>query len=130
MEAEAEVAVRHSAGSRASPKALAPSCATGPLLLLMDRCGTRLPGPVRQLASREAEVVEADRFDACVRWPWRWRLCFDRDRAIFGETDMRTADLRRCSQVDLDRIAAERNGRTRQILGFKTPSQALTMVLG
>ena len=50
MEAEAEVAVRHSAGSRASPKALAPSCATGPLLLLMDRCGTRLPGLMRPLA--------------------------------------------------------------------------------
>jgi hypothetical protein len=31
--------------------------------------------------------------------------------------------------VDLDRIAAERNGRTRQILGFTTPSQALTILL-
>jgi IS30 family transposase len=42
----------------------------------------------------------------------------------------RTADLRRCSQVDLDRIAAaERNGRPRQILGFTTPSQARTMLL-
>jgi IS30 family transposase len=29
----------------------------------------------------------------------------------------------------MDRIAAERNGRPRQILGFTTPSQALTMVL-
>jgi IS30 family transposase len=40
-----------------------------------------------------------------------------------------TADLRRFSQVDLDRIAAERNGRSRQILGFKTPWQAVTRVL-
>ena len=37
--------------------------------------------------------------------------------------------LGRCCQVDLDRIAAERNGRTRQILGFTTPSQARTMLL-
>jgi hypothetical protein len=29
--------------------------------------------------------------------------------------------LGRCSQVDLNRIAAERNGRPRQILGFTTP---------
>ena len=41
----------------------------------------------------------------------------------------RTADLRRFSQADLDRIAAELNGRPRQILGFQTPSQALTAVL-
>jgi IS30 family transposase len=38
-------------------------------------------------------------------------------------------DLRRFSQVDLDRIAAELNGRPRQILGFQTPSQALTAML-
>jgi IS30 family transposase len=38
-------------------------------------------------------------------------------------------DLRRFRQADLDRIAAELNGRPRQILGFKTPSQALTMLL-
>ncbi len=35
----------------------------------------------------------------------------------------RTADLRRFSQADLDRIAAELNGRPRQSLGFQTPSQ-------
>jgi len=37
----------------------------------------------------------------------------------------RTADLRRFSQADLDRIAAELNGRPRQSLGFQTPSQIL-----
>jgi IS30 family transposase len=41
----------------------------------------------------------------------------------------RTADLRRFSQADLDRIAAELNGRPRQILGFKTSSQALPMLV-
>jgi IS30 family transposase len=41
----------------------------------------------------------------------------------------RTADLRRFSQADLDRIAAELNERPRQILGFKTPSQVLAAVL-
>jgi IS30 family transposase len=38
-------------------------------------------------------------------------------------------DLRQYSQADLDRIAAELNGRPRQIPGFNTPSQALTMLL-
>jgi transposase, IS30 family len=41
----------------------------------------------------------------------------------------RTADLRRFCQADLDRIAAELNGRPRQTLGFKTPSQVLAAVL-
>jgi IS30 family transposase len=36
-------------------------------------------------------------------------------------------DLRRFSQADLDRIAAKLNGRPRQLLGFTTPSRALTM---
>jgi IS30 family transposase len=39
------------------------------------------------------------------------------------------ADLRRFSQADLDRIAAELNGRPRQLLGFKAPSQILAKVL-
>jgi IS30 family transposase len=35
------------------------------------------------------------------------------------------ADLRQFDQAVLDAIAAELNGRPRQTLGFKTPSQAL-----
>jgi IS30 family transposase len=41
----------------------------------------------------------------------------------------RTLDLRTLTQADLDAIAAELNGRPRQTLGFKTPSQALAEVL-
>jgi IS30 family transposase len=37
--------------------------------------------------------------------------------------------MRDYSQDDLDAIAAELNGRPRQTLGFKTPSEALTEVL-
>ena len=41
----------------------------------------------------------------------------------------RTADLRRFSQADLDRIAADHNGRPRQILGFQTPSRVFAEAL-
>jgi IS30 family transposase len=41
----------------------------------------------------------------------------------------RAADLGQLDQAALDAIAAERNGRPRQTLGFKTPSQALAEVL-
>jgi IS30 family transposase len=41
----------------------------------------------------------------------------------------RGADLRRFDQAALDAVAAERNGRPRQPLGFKTPSQALAEAL-
>jgi IS30 family transposase len=37
--------------------------------------------------------------------------------------------MRDYTQADLDAIAAELNGRPRQTLGFKTPSEALTEVL-
>jgi IS30 family transposase len=39
------------------------------------------------------------------------------------------ADLRQVDQAALDAIAAELNGRPRQTLGFKTPSQALAEAL-
>jgi IS30 family transposase len=41
----------------------------------------------------------------------------------------RHVSFRDFSQADLDGIAAELNGRPRQTLGFKTPSEALTAVL-
>jgi IS30 family transposase len=37
--------------------------------------------------------------------------------------------MRDFTQADLDGIAAELNGRPRQTLGFKTPSEALAEVL-
>jgi IS30 family transposase len=39
------------------------------------------------------------------------------------------ADLRRFDQAALDAIAAELNGRPRQTLSFKTPSQTLAEAL-
>jgi IS30 family transposase len=39
------------------------------------------------------------------------------------------ADLRQLDQTALDAIAAELNGRPRQTLGFKTPSQVLAEAL-
>ena len=39
------------------------------------------------------------------------------------------ADLRQLDQTALDVIAAELNGRPRQTLGFKTPSQVLADVV-
>ena len=41
----------------------------------------------------------------------------------------RHVSMRDYSQADLDAIAAELNGRPRQTLGFKTPSEALTEAL-
>jgi IS30 family transposase len=41
----------------------------------------------------------------------------------------KNADLGQLDQAALDAIAAELNGRPRQTLGFKTPSQALAEAL-
>jgi IS30 family transposase len=41
----------------------------------------------------------------------------------------KSADLRQLDQAALDAIAAELNGRPRQTLGFKTPSQVLAEAL-
>jgi IS30 family transposase len=41
----------------------------------------------------------------------------------------KSADLRQFDQAALDAIAAELNGRPRQTLGFKTPSQVLAEAL-
>jgi hypothetical protein len=53
-----------------------------------------------------------------------WQPCRRRPRRACGLLRQylpRTADLRRFSQADLDHIAAELNGRPRQILGFRHP---------
>jgi transposase, IS30 family len=62
------------------------------------------------------------------RTPWQ-RASDEHANGLLRQYLPRTVDLRRFSQADLDHIAAELNGRPRQILGFKTPSQALTTVL-
>jgi IS30 family transposase len=62
------------------------------------------------------------------RSPWQ-RASNDNANGLLRQYLPRTADLRRFSQADLDRIAAELNGRPRQILGLKTPLQILAAVL-
>jgi IS30 family transposase len=62
------------------------------------------------------------------RSPWQ-RASNENANGLVRQYLPRTVDLRQFSQADLDRIAAELNGRPRQILGFKTPSQALMMLL-
>jgi IS30 family transposase len=46
-----------------------------------------------------------------------------------GQYLSRGADLRQLDQAALDAIATELNGRPRQTLGFKTPSQVLAEAL-
>jgi IS30 family transposase len=58
------------------------------------------------------------------RSPWQ-RASNENANGLVRQYLPRTADLRRFSQADLDAIAAELNGRPRQSLGFKTPSQVL-----
>jgi IS30 family transposase len=58
------------------------------------------------------------------RSPWQ-RASNENANGLLRQYLPRTADLRRFSQADLDRIAAELNGRPRQSLGFQTPSQVL-----
>ena len=62
------------------------------------------------------------------RSPWQW-ASNQNTNGLVRKYLPRTADLRRFSQADLDRIAAELNGRPRQLLGFQTPSRVLAAAL-
>jgi IS30 family transposase len=62
------------------------------------------------------------------RSPWQ-RASNENANGLVRQYLPRTADLRQFSQADLDRIAAELNGRPRQILGFQTPSRVLAEAL-
>jgi hypothetical protein len=55
--------------------------------------------------------------------------CLGTGKATWCSASDPTADLRQLDQAALDAIAAELNGRPRQTLGFKTPSQALAEAL-
>jgi IS30 family transposase len=83
------------------------------------------------------EMAEHARFTATTgipvffcdpRSPWQ-RASNENANGLLRQYLPRTADLRRFSQADLDRIAAELNGRPRQSLGFQTPSQVLAEAL-
>jgi IS30 family transposase len=62
------------------------------------------------------------------RSPWQ-RGSNENTNGLLRQYLPRGADLRQLDQAALDAIAAELNGRPRQTLGFKTPSQALAEAL-
>jgi IS30 family transposase len=62
------------------------------------------------------------------RSPWQ-RGSNENTNGLLRQYLSRGADLRQLDQAALDGIAAELNGRPRQTLGFKTPSQALVEAL-
>jgi IS30 family transposase len=62
------------------------------------------------------------------RSPWQ-RGTNENTNGLLRQYLPQSADLRQFDQAALDAIAAELNGRPRQTLGFKTPSQALAEAL-
>ena len=62
------------------------------------------------------------------RSPWQ-RGTNENTNGLLRQYLAKGADLRQLDQAALDAIAAELNGRPRQTLGFKTPSQALAEAL-
>ena len=62
------------------------------------------------------------------RSPWQ-RGSNENTNGLLRQYLPKNVDLRQLSQDRLDVIAAELNGRPRQTLGFKTPSQALAEAL-
>ena len=62
------------------------------------------------------------------RSPWQ-RASNENTNGLLRQYLPRSVDLRRFTQADLDRIAAELNGRPRQILGFQTPSRVFEEAL-
>ena len=62
------------------------------------------------------------------RSPWQ-RGTNENTNGLLRQYLPKSADLRQLDQAALDAIAAELNGRPRQTLSFKTPSQALAEAL-
>jgi transposase, IS30 family len=60
--------------------------------------------------------------------PWQ-RGSNENTNGLLRQYLPRTLDFKTSTQDDFDAIADELNGRPRQTLGFKTPSQALAEVL-
>ena len=93
----------------------------------------QLPGHLRRSVTWDhgKEMAEHARFSADTgipvffcdpRSPWQ-RASNENTNGLVRQYLPRTTDLRRFTQADLDRIAAELNGRPRQILRFQTPSR-------
>jgi IS30 family transposase len=110
-----------------------------PVCSALTRAMDRLPKRLRRSLTWDhgKELAEHARFTADTgvpvffcdpRSPWQ-RASNENANGLLRQYLPRAADLRRFSQADLDRIAAELNGRPRQILGFQTPSRVLTEAL-
>jgi IS30 family transposase len=84
----------------------------------------------REMAEHAQFTVDAgvQVFFCDPRSPWQ-RGTNENTNGLLRQYLPRSADLRQLDQVALDAIAAELNGRPRQTLGFKTPSQALAEAL-
>jgi len=62
------------------------------------------------------------------RSPWQ-RGTNENTNGLLRQYFPKRSEIRHFTQADLDAVAAQLNGRPRQTLGFKTPSQALAEVL-
>jgi IS30 family transposase len=58
-----------------------------------------------------------------------WQRGSNENTGLLRQYLPKSSDLGQLDQADLDAIATELNGRPRQTLGFKTPSQALAEAL-
>jgi transposase, IS30 family len=63
------------------------------------------------------------------RSPWQRGSTENTNGLLRQYFPRRRTDFRALSQADLDHVAAELNGRPRQTLGWRTPSQALDEAL-
>jgi IS30 family transposase len=78
--------------------------------------------------ARFTEATGVDVYFCDPKSPWQ-RGSNENTNGLLRQYLPRTLDFRTVSQADLDAIADRLNGRPRQTLGFKTPSQALAEVL-
>ena len=85
--------------------------------------GTEMAQHARFTAATGVEVYFCD-----PKSPWQ-RGSNENTNGLLRQYLPRTLDFRTMTQADLDAIADQLNGRPRQTLGFKTPSQALAEVL-
>ena len=99
----------------------------------------RLPGQLARSLTWDQgnEMAQHARFTAATgvevyfcdpKSPWQ-RGSNENTNGLLRQYLPRTLDFRTLTQADFDAIADQLNGRPRQTLGFKTPSQALAEVL-
>jgi len=77
---------------------------------------------------RFTEVTGVEVYFCDPKSPWQ-RGSNENTNGLLRQYLPRTLDFRTLTQADFDTIADQLNGRPRQTLGFKTPSQALAEVL-